>query len=83
MKRIEFTCDGCDLVMHADLPSDGRIETVVDGWVAHRVTCHENGVAVREISADLCPGCTEKLRHAINPVNWPRQSASVRQFGRK
>ncbi len=31
----------------------------------------------------LCPACAEKMRHAINPSNWPRMDPAVRQFAKK
>jgi len=83
MKRIEFTCDGCDSVSYSELPSDGKFDSMVVDWISHRVVCYENGAAAREISVDLCAGCTDKFRHAINPANWPRMSAEVRKFAKR
>jgi len=83
MKRIEYVCDGCDLVMHAEFPTDGGTDSMLDGWILHRIVRHENGRVVGEVVADLCPSCSDKLRHAINPANWPRMDATVRQFAKK
>ena len=83
MKRLEFTCDGCDLVKHVLLPPNSKADFLLEGWVAHRLISEENGSVAYEISADLCPGCSDKLRHAINPANWPRMDAAVRQFAKK
>jgi hypothetical protein len=85
MKRLEFTCDGCDLVEHVVLPP-GRgavAELALDGWVAHRAVLHEGNAEPYEIFADLCPRCMEKMRHAINPANWPRIKAVTKEQGRK
>lgn len=67
MKRLEFTCEGCDLTRYVKLPPGGNTDVTLDGWVAHQVVMQENGVVVFENSADLCPACAEKMRHAINP----------------
>ena len=83
MKRIEFTCDGCNLVNHVDFPEDGRFDTLPAGWVAHRLAASENGAQAYEISADLCPECTAKFRHAVNPVNWPKLDATVMHFAKR
>ncbi len=83
MKRIEFTCDGCDLVERVALPADGNANFMFEGWTAHRVIAEENGSATYDISADLCPRCSEKIRHAINPANWPRSETTIRAFARK
>ena len=42
-----------------------------------------SGVVIFENTADLCPACAEKMRHAINPANWPRIDPAVRQFAKK
>ena len=83
MKRLEFTCDGCDLVKHVVLPPGGKADFALDGWIAHRLVTHEDGVLTYENSCDLCPACAEKMRHAINPANWPRMDPTVRQFAKK
>ena len=83
MKRLEFTCDGCDLVEHAVLPLGGKIDFALDGWVAHRVVLYENDALIFENSADLCPACAQKMRHAVNPANWPRLDPTVRKFAKK
>jgi hypothetical protein len=83
MRRLEFICDGCSLTKHVELPSGAKPNFMLEGWVAHQVVAHENGESAYEISADLCPECTEKFRHAINPANWPRMDATVRQFAKK
>jgi hypothetical protein len=43
----------------------------------------ENGMSAYEISADLCPECTEKFRHAVNPANWPNMDPEVMCFAKK
>jgi hypothetical protein len=83
MKRLEFTCEGCDLTEYVTLPIGGQTDVTLDGWVAHHVVMEENGSVIFENSADLCPACAEKMRHAINPANWPRMSPTVRQFAKK
>ena len=83
MKRLEFTCEGCDLTRYVKLPPEGVTDVTLDGWVAHHVVMQENGSVVFENSADLCPACAEKMRHAINPANWPRGEPAVRQFAKK
>jgi hypothetical protein len=83
MRRLEFTCDGCNFVKHADLPNGVNPDFMIEGWIAHRLVAHENGVSAYEISADLCPECTEKFRHAVNPANWPKMDASVMRFAKK
>lgn len=83
MRRVEFTCDGCHFVTHIDLKLYTDAAILPDGWVAHQIVVHENGANAYEISADLCPDCTSKLRHAINPANWPKLDSSVRQFAKK
>jgi len=83
MKRLEFTCDGCDLVEHAVAPAGSITDFTLKGWVAHHVVLQENGSVIFENSADLCPSCAEKMRHAINPANWPRMDSTVRQYGKK
>ena len=81
MKRLEFTCEGCDFTEYVTLPTGGQTDVTLDGWVAHHVVMQENGSVTFENSADLCPACAEKMRHAINPANWPRmdRSEKVRQ----
>ena len=83
MKRLEFTCDGCDLIKHITLPPGGNADFALQGWVAHRLVAHENGSQAHEIFADLCPQCSEKMRHAINPANWPRMDPNIKQFAKK
>ena len=83
MKRLEFTCEGCDLIRYVTLPPGGKTDVTLDGWVAHHVVMQENGSVIFENSADLCPACAEKMRHAINPANWPRMDPAVRQFAKK
>ena len=83
MKRLEFTCDGCDLVNHCEMPPSGNADFMLDGWVAHHIISHENGSAACDITVDLCPSCSDKLRHLINPANWPRVDPTVRQFAKR
>jgi hypothetical protein len=83
MRRLEFTCDGCNFVKQFDLPSEGKGDFIPDGWVAHHLVAHENGVRAYEIVADLCPECSNKFRHAVNPANWPKMDAAVRQFAKR
>ena len=78
MKRLEFTCEGCDLTRYVKLPPGGKTDVTLDGWVAHQVVMQENGSVIFENSADLCPACAEKMRHAINPANWPRADSMVK-----
>ena len=37
MKRLEFTCEGCDLTRYVTLPPGGKTDVTLDGWVAHHV----------------------------------------------
>jgi hypothetical protein len=78
MRRLEFTCEGCDLTRYVKLPPGGKTDVTLDGWVAHQVVMQENGAVIFENSADLCPACAEKMRHAINPANWPRADSMAR-----
>lgn len=75
MKRLEVTCNGCDHVEHVNLPVSDQIDLMFDGWISHRAVVYENGLDSYEIAADLCPECANKMRHAINPANWPRIKA--------
>jgi len=81
MKRVEFVCDGCDSTESMTLPAARDIDFVLDGWVTHRIVAYENGSQAYEVSPDLCPKCSENLRRAINPANWPRMKASAQGFG--
>lgn len=83
MRRLEFRCDGCDLEEHVVLSLSDKVEFFLEGWVAHHLITHENGVTTFENSADLCPDCAEKMRHAINPANWPRMDPTLRKFAKK
>ena len=83
MKRLELTCEGCDLTRYVTLPRSGKTDVTLDGWVAHHVVMQENGSVIFENSADLRPACAEKMRHAIDPANWPRADSFVRQPPRK
>ena len=83
MKRLEFTCDGCDLVKHCEVAPSGNTDFMLEGWVAHHIVSHENVSPAYDVVADLCPSCTEKLRLAINPANWPRTDPTVSQFAKK
>jgi hypothetical protein len=83
MKRLEFTCEGCDLTEYVTLPTGGQTDVTLDGWVAHHVVMQEDGSVIFENSADLCPACAEKMRHAINPANWPRIDPAMKQFAPK
>jgi len=76
MKRIEFMCDGCDKIEYAKLDSVRTIDFMMEGWLTHRIVAHENGSEAYEITSDLCPVCSENLRRAINPANWPRMKAA-------
>jgi len=79
MRKLQFVCDGCDLVDYADkLPSN--MDFMLEGWVAHHLSLRENDSPTNEIMADLCPSCSEKLRNAMDPRNWPRVDATVRKF---
>ncbi|HEY8036343.1 MAG TPA: hypothetical protein VIF37_12245, partial [Methylobacter sp.] len=53
MKRLEFTCEGCDLTRYVKLPPGGKSDVTLDGWVAHHVVMQENGSVIFENSADL------------------------------
>ncbi len=83
MRRLEFTCDGCNLVKHASVPNDMGADYMPEGWVIHQLVAHENGSKAYEISADLCPDCSVKIRHAMNPANWPKMDPTVRQFAKR
>jgi hypothetical protein len=69
--------------MHADLPNGVNPDFMLEGWVAHHLDAHENGESAYSISADLCPDCTEKFRHAVNPANWPKMDTAVMRFAKK
>jgi hypothetical protein len=81
MKRFEFRCDGCDTVEHVNLSSVQNIDFMLDGWVTHRIVAFENGEEAHDILSDLCPICSENLRRALNPANWPRMKATARDLG--
>ena len=83
MKQMKFTCDGCDLVEHVPLLTQDTANIKVDGWVAFNVVVRENGAEPYEISADLCPKCAFKMRHAANPAHWPRASSALRNDGER
>ena len=78
MRRFEVTCDACDLVEHINLRGSAGTDLLFDGWIAHRAVVYENGAEAYEVSADLCPECAEKMRHALSPANWPRIKAAPR-----
>lgn len=82
MKRLEFTCDGCDSVEYVTM-SDDKSNLLPDGWVMHHMIVHENGATSYENSADLCAACRNKMRHAIDPANWPKMDPTVRRFAKK
>jgi hypothetical protein len=69
--------------VHVELPLDGNANFLPEGWISHRLASEENGAIVSQITADLCSSCSEKLRHAINPANWPRLDPAIRQFAKK
>ena len=79
MRRLEFICDGCDLVEHVALPSDNKTDMTLPGWTTFQVVVRERNSEPDEISSDLCPGCSAKMRVAINPANWPRTEPPVRR----
>lgn len=79
MKRLEFICDGCDYVDHVALETVNGSDYMLKGWVTHRIVAHENGTQTYEIIADLCPNCSENLRRAINPANWPRMRSTLNE----
>jgi hypothetical protein len=83
MRRLVFTCDGCDLNEHVILPPGGDPDNMFKGWISHRLVAYENGASTDNISADLCPDCSNKLRHAINPTKWPRMDAVMQTFAKK
>jgi hypothetical protein len=83
MRRLEITCDGCDLAKQVIVPIGAEIDFAFDGWVAHHVVVRENGAQTYENAVDLCPTCAEKMRHAINPANWPKLDPEVRKFAKK
>ena len=55
MKRLEFTCDGCDLVKHCEVPPSGNADFMLDGWVAHHIISHENGSASMRYHGGFVP----------------------------
>jgi len=65
------------------LASVHNIDFMMEGWVTHRIVAYENGVEAYEVLADLCPKCSENLRQAVNPTNWPRMKAPSREFSQK
>jgi hypothetical protein len=79
MKRLEFTCDGCDLVEHMELPLDGNANFLAEGWIAHRVASEENGAIVSQIadrpreSPCICPSCICPFR-ALPSSSWRASS---------
>ena len=77
MKRLQFSCDGCDLVEHAALAEKGALDFMLEGWVAFHAVVRENEAEPYEISADLCPRCAVKMRHAVNPANWPHPAKAL------
>jgi hypothetical protein len=83
MRRLEITCDGCDLTEEVIVPIGGEADFGFDGWVAHHVVVRENGDPTYENVVDLCPTCAEKMRHAINPANWPKLDPEVKRFVKK
>jgi hypothetical protein len=83
MKHLKITCDGCDRIEEVVLPLGQETNFTVSGWVAHHAVLDENGSLIFENWGDLCPVCAEKMRHAINPSNWPRMDPVVRQFAKK
>ncbi len=77
MKRLQFTCDGCDLTEYATLSEKGAADLMFEGWVAFHAAVRENDSEPYEISADLCPRCAVKMRHAVNPANWSETIKAV------
>ncbi len=82
MRRLVFTCDGCDLNEQVIL-GDGKADDVFKGWIAHRLVARENGKTTFDLSTDLCPDCSIKLRHAMNPSRWPRLDSAAQPLGKK
>jgi len=65
MKRLEFTCEGCDLTRYVKLPPGARRCDI--GRLGRASSRHAGeGAVIFENAADLCPACAEKMRHAIN-----------------
>jgi hypothetical protein len=83
MRRLEITCDGCDVTEQVIVPVGDKTDLAFNGWVAHHVVVRENGAPTYENAVDLCPVCAEKMRHAINPANWPKLDPDVRKFAKK
>lgn len=83
MRRLVFTCDGCDMNEQVILPASGGADGMFKGWIAHRLVAYENSSPTYDLYADLCPDCSNKLRHAINPARWPRMDALLQTFGKK
>jgi hypothetical protein len=83
MRRLEISCEGCGLTEEAIVPFGGELDFAFNGWVAHHVVVRENGTPTYEKVVDLCPDCAEKMRHAINPANWPKLDPEVRKFAKK
>ncbi len=83
MRRLVFTCDGCDLNEHITLSADRGADGMIKGWIAHHVVAYENGSPTCDMFADLCPACSNKFRHAINPAKWPRMEVLLQAFGKK
>ena len=60
VRRVEFTCDGCNFIDHFTLPAGGGgalAGLMLDGWIAHRAVRYGVDSEPYEISADLCPRC--------------------------
>jgi len=46
MKRLEFTCEGCDLTEYVTLPTGGQTDVTLDGWVAHHFVRQDGGSVI-------------------------------------
>ncbi len=75
MRRLEMSCDGCDLIERTTLAETHAAEFGPEGWVAYRVVVRENSGEPCEIAVDLCPSCSIKMRHAIDPTKWSETKA--------
>jgi len=64
MKRLEFTCEGCDLTRYITLLPGGTTDVTLDGWVAHHVVMQENGSVIFDTRRTFAPPV---LRKCVTP----------------
>ena len=74
MRRVQFSCDGCDLTEFMDIDRARQANFNVENWVIHRINVHESGADGYEFVAELCPSCTANFRNTVNPANWRKKT---------